>query len=93
MKGFNDNESSLSDFANRPDDGLFKLKRVACFTLYCELSMTTWKKKCSSIIRSDAYNEKSMTPRTISLLLATHYTIAMIQAVHCFNTNTVLVCT
>jgi len=90
-KEFNYNERTLSDFANRPNDGLFKLKHLACFTSYCELSTTTWKKKCSSIIRSEAYNKKSMTPRIISLFLATHYTIAMAQALHCFNTNTVSV--
>ena len=77
MTEFNYNVRTLLDFANRPDDGLFKLKHVACFTLYRELCTTTWKKKCSSIIKSEAYNEKSMTPRIISLFLATHYTTAI----------------
>ena len=56
MKEFNYNERTLLDFPNSPDNGLFKLKHVACFTLHCEFSTTTWKKKCSSIIRSEAYN-------------------------------------
>jgi len=30
----------------RPDNSLFKQKHVSYFTLYCELYMTTWKKKC-----------------------------------------------
>jgi hypothetical protein len=76
MKQFNCSESPLLDIFYRPDDGLFKLKHVAYFTL----CMTTWKKKYISIIRSEVYNEKSVTPRIISLLLATHYNIALAQA-------------
>jgi hypothetical protein len=29
----------------RPADGLFKPKHITCFTLYCEMCKTTWKKK------------------------------------------------
>jgi len=33
-----------------PDDGLFKLKHIAYFTLYSGLCMTTWKRNISAWI-------------------------------------------
>ena len=32
--------------AYRPDDDSFETKHVAFLTLYCELFMTAWEKKC-----------------------------------------------
>lgn len=62
--------------------------------------MTAWKQKHSSIIRSEAYNENSMTPRIIfsywphiSLLQMHKHTDILVKALHCFNITTVSLCT
>ena len=51
-----------------PDDGLFKPKHIAYFTSYCELCMTTWRKKCTvSMVKVSENVEELITNETLKI--------------------------
>ena len=63
-----------------PDNGLFKPKHVAYFTLYCELCKTTWKNKYIFLTMvSILSSTQSTISNTCILKLSNHNEIILIS--------------
>ena len=67
-------------FSYRPDNGLFKPKHVAYFTLYCELCMTTWINKYIFLQMVYIFSSTQVTTSNRRILkLSNHNEIARIS--------------